>query len=290
MRSYSWIKGKTCLITGANTGIGKETTRQIAELGARVVMVCRNKEKGEKARQEIVETTNNKDIDLLICDLSSLKNVKQFSEEFFADYTELHVLINNAGVYHMKRTETNDGYESAFAINYLAHFYLSRLLLPLLKKSAPSRIINLSSNIHKFYKIKLRDLMLEKRYNGQQAYSNSKSAMILFTYRLARLLKESEVAVNAVNPGHVETQMTTIGLPKSFIKIRDLIVKSQTPEEGAKTSVYVASANNLERITGRYYDRCEESKSGKFTYDIDKQDLLWDLSNQLIEKIIGKED
>jgi NAD(P)-dependent dehydrogenase (short-subunit alcohol dehydrogenase family) len=290
MKSDSWIKGKSCLVTGANTGIGKETAKQIAELGARVTMVCRNEEKGERARQEIIETTKNKDIELLICDLSSLKNVRQFSKEFLTNHSKLHILINNAGIYHMKRTETNDGYESTFAINYLAHFYLSKLLLPLLKKSAPSRIINLSSNIHKFYKIKLEDLMLEKGYNGQQAYSNSKSAMILFTYKLARILKESEVTVNAVNPGHVKTQMTTIGLPRYFTVVRDLIVKSQSPEEGARTSVYVASTNNLERITGKYFSKCEESKSGKFTYNISKQDLLWDLSKQLVEKVIEKEN
>jgi len=289
MQNDSWIKGKTCLITGANAGIGKETATQIAALGAKVIMVCRNKEKGEKAKQEIIQATENKNVELLLCDLASLNDVKRFSEEFLTNHSNLHVLINNAGVFSMKRTITNDGYESTFAVNYLAHFYLTGLLLPLLKKSSPSRIINLSSDIHKFYKIKLKDPMLEKRYSGQQAYSNSKAAMILFTYKLVRKLGESEVTINAVNPGHVETQMTTVGLPKWFIKIRDSIVKHQTPEEGARTSSYVASSDDLRNITGKYFYNCEEKKSGKITYDTAKQDFLWDLSERLIERVIGKE-
>lgn len=290
MQNDSWIKDKTCLITGANTGIGKETTRQIADMGAKVTMVCRNQEKGEKAQQEIIQTTNNKNVEFLLCDLASLNDVKRFSEEFLTNHSNLHVLINNAGVFSMKRTTTYDGYESTFAVNYLAHFYLTRLLLLLLKKSSPSRIINLSSDIHKFYKIKLKDPMLEKKYNGQQAYSNSKTAMILFTYKLVRELKESEVTVNAVNPGHVETQMTTVGLPKWFTKVRDSIVRHQTPEEGARTSSYVASSDDLRNITGKYFYNCEERRSGKITYDITKQDFLWDLSERLIERIIGKEN
>ncbi|MHA1952958.1 MAG: SDR family oxidoreductase, partial [Candidatus Heimdallarchaeaceae archaeon] len=266
-----WIKGKICLITGANTGIGKETARQLAALGSKVIMVCRNQEKGKKAQEDIIRTTKNRNIELSICDLASLKDVKHFAEEFIKNHSELHVLINNAGVFSMKRILTKDGYESTFGVNYLAHFYLTGLLLPLLKKSSPSRIINLSSDIHKFYKIKLKDLMLEKRYNGQQAYSNSKTAMILFSYKLVRELGESEITVNALNPGHVETQMTTVGLPKWFMKIRDSIVKHQTPEEGARTSSYVASSDDLKNITGKYFYNCEEKKSGKITYDIAKQ-------------------
>lgn len=290
MQNDSWIKEKTCLITGANSGIGKEIARQTADLGARVIMVCRNREKGEKARQEIIQTTKNKNIELLICDLSSLKNIKLFSEEFLSNHSELHVLINNAGVFNMKRTVTADGYESTFAVNYLAHFYLSRMLLPLLKESSPSRIINLTSDIHKYFKIKMKDIMMEKRYSSQQAYSNSKSAMILFTYKLARELEGLDVTVNAVNPGHVETQMTTVGLPKWFTKIRDLIVKHQTPEEGARLPVFVAASNDLRTISGKYFSKDKERKSGKITYDIAKQDFLWDLSDQLIGKVIGDEN
>ncbi|MHA1453298.1 MAG: SDR family oxidoreductase, partial [Promethearchaeota archaeon] len=201
----SWINGKTCLITGANTGIGKETAKALAEMNASVIMVCRNKEKGEQTKNEIIKLTNNENVELLICDLSSLQDVKRFSDEFLQKHPELHVLINNAGVFKMKREETQDGYEKTFAVNYLAHFYLTNQLLPLLKQSSPSRIVNLSSDMHKFLKIKLKDVMLEKRYSGQQAYSNSKTAMVLFTNKLERLLENSGVSVFAVNPGHAKT-------------------------------------------------------------------------------------
>jgi len=153
----SWIKGKSCLITGANTGIGEATALKIAALDAHVIMVCRNQEKGETARKEIIRATNNQNIDLLLCDLASLNDVKRFSEEFLDNYSSLHVLINNAGVFRMKREESSDGYELTFAVNYLAHFYLTQLLLPLLKKNSPSRIVNLSSDMHKVFKKKLEE-------------------------------------------------------------------------------------------------------------------------------------
>ncbi len=290
MNNDSWIKEKTCLITGANAGIGKATTRQIADLGAKVIMVCRNPEKGEKARQEIIQATKNKNVELLICDLASLKDVKRFAEEFLINHSNLHVLVNNAGVFSMKRTTTKDGYESTFAVNYLAHFYLTKLMSPLLKKNSPARIINLSSDMHKYFKIKLNDPLLEKRYSGQQAYSNSKTAMVLFSYKLVRELEGSGVSVYAVNPGHVKTQLTTVGLPNWYRKISDLIPSRRTPEEGAEVSVYAASSNNLEKITGKYITKFKEKKSAKMTYDLAKQDYLWELSEKLVEEAIEKEN
>ncbi len=289
MSEDSWIKGKTCLITGANTGIGKETTRQLAALGTRVIMVCRNQEKGAHAKAEIIQTTDNENIELLICDLASLKDVKRFTDEFLQTHANLHVLINNAGVFHMKRTTTCDGYESTFAVNYLAHYYLTELLLPLLKKSSPSRIINLSSNIHRSFKIKMKDPLLEKGYMGQQAYSNSKTAMVLFTNKLVRELEGTKVTVNSVNPGHVKTQMTTVGLSKWFRKIADLI-PTRTIKQSAETSVYTASSNDLKGITGKYFTDCEESKTAKMTKDIHNQDFLWELSERLVTEALAKQD
>jgi NAD(P)-dependent dehydrogenase (short-subunit alcohol dehydrogenase family) len=277
------------MITGANTGIGKETARKIASLGAHLIMVCRNLEKGEAARQEIIQKTNNQNVDLLICDLSSLNEVKQFSDEFLKKYSSLHVLINNAGIFRMKRNITEDGYEITFAVNYLAHFYLTKLLLPILKKSSPSRIVNLSSDIHKFFKIKLKDPLLEKRYSGQQAYSNSKTAMVLFTYKLVRELEGTRVSVFAVNPGHIKTQLTTVGLPKWMNTMSNLILNRRTPEQGAKTSVYAAASNGLEGVTGKYFTDCKETKTAKMTKVIENQDYLWELSERLVSNAIEKE-
>lgn len=288
MSEDSWIKGKTCMITGANTGIGKETTRQLAALGTRVIMVCRNQEKGAHTKAEIIQTTDNENIELLICDLASLKDVKRFTGEFLQTHSNLHVLINNAGVFHMKRTTTCDGYESTFAVNYLAHYYLTELLLLLLKRSSPSRIINLSSNIHRSFKIKMKDPLLEKGYMGQQAYSNSKTAMVLFTNKLVRKLEGTKVTVNSVNPGHVKTQMTTVGLSKWFRKIADLI-PTRTIEQSAETSVYAAASNDLEGVTGKYYTDCKETKTAKMTRNVENQDYLWELSKELVSKAIEKE-
>ncbi len=289
MPNNSWINGKTCMITGANTGIGKETARKIAALGAHLVMVCRNLEKGEAARKEIIQKTNNQNVDLLICDLSSLNEVKQFTDEFLKKYSSLHVLINNAGVFRMKRTVTEDGFELTFAVNYLAHFYLTKLLLPLLRKSSPSRIVNLSSDIHKFFKIKLKDPLLEKRYSGQQAYSNSKTAMVLFTNKLVRELEGTGVSAFTVNPGHIKTQLTTEGLPKWMNTMSNLIPNRRTPEQGAETSVYVAASNDLEGVTGKYLTDCKETKTAKMTKVIENQDYLWELSERLVSEAIEKE-
>ncbi len=261
----SWIKGKTCLITGANTGIGKETPRTLAGLDAHVIMVCRNKLKGDQARKEIIESTGNHNVELLLCDLSSLHDVKRFSEEFLKNHSELHVLINNAGVFKMKRELSKDGYELQFAVNYLAHFYLTNQLLLLLKKNSPARIVNLSSDIHKIIKIKLNDVMMEKRYNGQQAYSNSKTAMVLFTNKLVRELNGTGVSVFAVNPGHAKTQMTTEGLPKWFKVISNLIPNRRTIAQAAKASVFAASDDSLDGVTGKYFSNEKETKSAKMT-------------------------
>ena len=283
----SWIKNKICLITGGNAGIGKETARQLAKLGAKIIIVCRNKEKGKFALEDIIATTNNPNIELMICDLAQLKDVVRFTQEFKIKYKKLHVLINNAGVFHMKRTLTSDGYESTFAINHLAHFYLTQELLPLLQTTDHSRIINLGSDIHKFFKIKMNDLHLVKRYQGQQAYSNSKSAMILFSYKLARDLKETNIKVYAVHPGHVKTQMTTTGMPKIFLKISDWVTNQLTPEEGARSSVFAASDNSLSNTTGVYVSKCKIGKSAKFTYDLDLQEELWKKSIEYNKAILG---
>ena len=290
MQNDSWIRGKTCLITGANTGIGKETAKKLAALGAHVVMVCRNQEKGEKAKEEITLSTKNDHINLLICDLASLKDVKRFSEEFLQSYSSLNVLVNNAGVFNMKKAVSSDGYESSFAVNYLAHFYLTKILLPLIKESSPSRIVNISSDIHRYFKINLKDPLSEKRYTGRQAYSNSKTAIILFTHQLARELQNTRVTVNAVSPGHVKTQMTTGGFPEWVTKLTSFIIRTQTPEQGARAPVYVASSDDLVDVTGKYFIKCKEKSTAKMTQDIENQDYLWKLSEKLIEDAIKKED
>ncbi|MHA1488285.1 MAG: SDR family oxidoreductase [Promethearchaeota archaeon] len=277
------LNGKICMITGANSGIGKATAIQLAKTGIHIVMVCRNKERGENAQKEIKEESGNNNIDLLIADLASLNKVKEMVDEFKSNYDYLHILINNAGEFNKKRTLTIDGYESTFAVDYLAHFLLTNLLLDIIKKSAPSRIINISSNIHLYFKINLDDLMSEKKYTSQKAYANAKFALVLFTHELARRLDGTGVTVNALHPGHARTKMTK---PKNWISKLFLFLLSPlivSPEKAARTSVYLASSPEVEGVTGNYFKKCKAIKSHEMTYDESIQKKIWEISEKLVD-------
>jgi NAD(P)-dependent dehydrogenase (short-subunit alcohol dehydrogenase family) len=277
---------KICIITGANSGIGKATATNLAKLGFHIVMICRNKERGEMARKEIVEDSENNDVDLLIADFSSLQSVKSVSEEIISKYNKIDVLINNAGVFSMERQESVDGYELGFAVNYLAHYLLTIKLLDPLKKSAPSRIINVSSKIHFYFGLRKNDLMLEKKYKGQIAYGNNKAALVFFTYELARRLEGTGVTVNALHPGEARTKMTTEGLPKYFTWITSKLPIYKTAQDASKSSTYAATSPDLEGVTGKFINDCKITKSGKKTYDLETQKWLWNKSHELIKDFI----
>lgn len=274
------LEGKTCMITGANSGIGKATAIQLAKMGIHIVMVCRNKERGENAQKQIKEESGNSNVDLIIADLASLESVKNLADEYKKKYDKLHILINNAGVFNSKRILTEDGYESTFAIDYLSHFLLTKLLLDVIKKSAPSRIINVSSDIHRYFKINLDDLMFKKKYSSQKAYGSAKFAIILFTYELAHRLDGTGVTVNALHPGHARTKMTTTNISWIIKKIMNLFSKS--PEKAAETSVYLASSPEVEGVSGKYFKKCMPVKSHKITYDESIQKKVWEISEKLI--------
>ncbi|MFW9947436.1 MAG: SDR family oxidoreductase [Candidatus Odinarchaeota archaeon] len=276
------FKEKLCVITGANAGIGKETAIQLAAKGYHIIMICRNREKAEIAQNEIKEKSANERIDLLIADLASLKSVGNVAKAFKQKYEYLHVLINNAGIFNRKRMVTENGYESTFAVDYLAHFLLTNSLLDIIKKSAPSRIINVSSNIHLYFKINFDDLMSEKKYSSQKAYANAKFALVLFTYELARRLDGTGVTVNALHPGHAKTKMITPTKKSSKIFQHLISPLIKSPEEAARTSVYLASSPEVEGITGKYYKKCKPVKSHKLTYDESLQTKLWRISEKLV--------
>lgn len=203
--SSSNLTGKICLVTGGNSGIGKATAVELAKMGATVVIVSRDKEKGETAVADIVAKSGNKNVELIQADLSSQDSIHKLAEEFKARHNKLHILINNAGVYLTKRTITPDGFESTFAVNHLGPFLLTSLLIEILKSSAPSRIVNVSSDAHNGAKMDFDDLQAEKRFSGWQAYGQSKLAMILFTHELAKKLEGTGVTVNSAHPGVVRT-------------------------------------------------------------------------------------
>ena len=280
----STMKGRICVITGSNSGIGKETAIGLAKMGATIVMVVRDRERGEKAQTEIVKQTGNDSVDLMICDLSSMSSIRHFAEEFKKKYDRLDVLINNAGAVFNKREVTPEGFERTLAVNYLGPFLLTHELMDLLKSSAPSRIINVSSGLAKDGKVDLDDLQSEKNYPRTKAYSrrhapvydNAKLMVMMFTYELARRLKGSGVTVNVLMPGFTATNLgKSSGSLTSSIMFKLVRPMQQSAMKGAETSVYLASSNEVKDITGKCFAKKKETKTCPASYEEELQKRLW---------------
>jgi len=275
------MNGKICLITGGNSGIGKATALGLAKMGATVVIVSRNKEKGETAMTDIIAKSGNKNVELIQADMSSQDSIHKLAEEFRARHEKLHLLINNAGVYLTKRSESEDGLESTFAINHLGPFLLTSLLVDILKASAPSRIVNVTSDAHKGAKIDFDDLQGEKRFSGWQAYGQSKLAMILFTHELAKKLEGTGVTVNSAHPGVARTNFAKNNGGLVMLGFRFLGIFFISPESSAKRILYVATSPDLEGVTGKYFTKMHETRSSPESYDDDSARRLWLVSGQL---------
>jgi len=270
--------GKVCIVTGANTGIGKETALGLAKLGATVVIVCRDRQRGEEAQSEIKQKSGNDKVDLMLCDLSSQRSIKQFAPIFAQRHDRLHVLVNNAGIVLREPSMTEDGLESTFAINHLGYYLLTNLLLDLLKKSAPSRIVNVASAAHKFGSLDVNAWPTGRQYSAFGAYANSKLANILFTRELAQRLSGTGVTANCLHPGGVGTNLFR-GLPKFLQIVIKLVTIS--PERGARTSIYLASSADVEGITGKYFARCRQQESSDASRNKVAARDLWNLSAEL---------
>lgn len=278
------MNGRICMVTGANSGIGKITALELARMGANVVMICRNVEKGEVARKEIVKKTGNRSIELLLADFSSQSAVRKLAHDFKLKNSKLHVLINNIGTIMPIKTFTEDGLETTFAVNHLGCFLLTNLLLDIIKKSAPARIINVSSEAHKDRVIDFSNLNGERNYNLYKVYAQSKLANILFTYELARRLGDTKVTVNCLHPGMVRTKIWQKSgrsiLMKVFMRIFSLFLKSA--QEGTQTSIYLASSPELESITGKYFIDKKMVLSSPVSYDEKLAKQLWEVSEKLV--------
>src|SRR5438445_4808575 len=274
------MKDRGVMVTGANSGIGNATSVALDKMGATIVMVARNAEKGETTRTEIMKESQNNSVDLFLADLSSLDSVRQLAAEFQKRYSKLHVLINNAGLFNQRRHVTTDGYENTFATNYLSPFLLTNLQLDLLKASAPSRIINVSSVGHYNGHINFDDLNLEKEYGGWKAYQQSKLALVLFTHELARKLQGTGVTVNSVQPGTVATNIWSRPMgPLGFIMaVPKLFMTS--PDKGAETVVYLASSPDAENTSGEYWDKLKVKKSSEESYNEEVAKRLWEVSEK----------
>jgi NAD(P)-dependent dehydrogenase (short-subunit alcohol dehydrogenase family) len=282
------MQGKVCLVTGSSSGIGKVTARELAKMGATVVMVCRNRAKGEAAKAEIKEESSNDQVDLIVADLSELSQVRRVANEFKQQYSQLHVLINNAGGVNGEHKVTTDGLELTFATNYLAPFLLTEQLLDVLKASAPARIVNVSSNAHALGKIDFADLQGTRKYSSAKAYSQSKLAQIYFTYELADQLKGTGVTVNALHPGPVNSNFNN-GM-KGFmhaIGVLFYLIMGIDAEKGAQTTLYVATSPEVEGVSGKYFSQSKQGKetpSSQRSYDVAIRRRLWEVSQELIRQ------
>lgn len=275
------LSGKVCLITGATSGIGEVTAQELARLGYRVVITARDQAKLESAIARIRSNSGSQVVTGLVADLSSQDQVRSLASKFIDQYDRLDVLINNAGAVYLRRTESVDGIEMTLAGNHLAPFLLTNLLLDLLKHSSPARIINVSSRAHEGQVIDFDDLQYRKNYQFMRAYGKSKLANLLFTYELDRRLPGSEVTVNALHPGFVATNIggNNGWLVRLFMPLIRLWAIS--PQEGAETSVYLASSSEVAGVSGKYFYQKHPVLSSAFSRDEDAARRLWDASVEL---------
>ncbi len=273
---------KICLITGATAGIGLETAKGIAEKNIHIVLVGRSKEKCEEAIKYVKSNNNSASLDYLLCDLSSQKSLRKLVKDFLESYNRLDILINNAGAVYSELEYSEDGIEMQFAINHLAPFLLTNLLIDILKQSAPSRIINVSSRSHYRGKINFNDLYHTEKYWAMAAYEQSKLANVLFTYELDRMLEGTGVTANTLHPGVVNT---TIGNTnsKGIVSFAWRIIRlfGITTEQGATTSIYLATSKDVKNVSGKYFDKCTPKKSSIASYDREMGLKLWQVSEKL---------
>jgi NAD(P)-dependent dehydrogenase (short-subunit alcohol dehydrogenase family) len=278
------LRNKICVITGATSGIGVETAIELARMGANLVLPCRDMQKGEILKSNILKQTANEKVDLVQCDLASFASISQFCDYFKSNYNQLHILINNAGVWDKKFSQTNDNIETTFAVNHLAPFLMTNLLLDIIIKSAPARIVNVSSDFHRKGTIKFDDLEGRKKFNNFQAYGQSKLANILFTKSLSEKLKDHDITVNCLMPGVVKTNLFDTVNPfiKFFVKFIWI-----SPQKGAETTVYLASSPDVKNITGEYFEKKKIRQSTKESCDMEIAHRLWEVSEDYVKDYFG---
>jgi NAD(P)-dependent dehydrogenase (short-subunit alcohol dehydrogenase family) len=278
------MKGKVCVITGANAGIGYETALALAKKGAHIIVVARDEIKVKATIDKIVAETQNRNIDGTAIDLSSQKDLRAGATNILSEISVIDVLINNAGTWYSNLVYTDENIEMQFAVNHLAYFYLTHLLLPGLSKSNDPRIINVGSDSHYSGKIHFNDINLTRKYHGLRAYAQSKLANLLFTYEFNRRKPIDKICINCIQPGLVKTNIGlkhTVALHGLAWKLRRL--GGAQPAEGADTSVYLASSDEVKGISGKYWDKRKVKKSSKRSYIKEDAQRLWLLSEKLCD-------
>lgn len=275
------MNGKVCMVTGATSGIGQVTALALAQRGATVIAVGRSQEKSAALVEQIERQTGSTTVEYMLADLSSQQEIRRLAQQFQGRYQRLDVLVNNAGGLFISRQQSVDGIEMTFALNHLSYFLLTNLLLDTLKASAPSRIVNVASDAHESARLDFDDLQGQRRYSGIQAYGRSKLANILFTYELARRLAGTGVTVNTLHPGVVATNFGANNgrLARVLRRVANLV--SISPDQGAQTSIYLATSPDVEGVTGQYFVKQKAVPSSKASYDKAAAERLWRVSEEL---------
>lgn len=275
------MKGMTVVITGATAGIGRVTARELAVAGARILLVARNREKAEATRRWIMMAADNAEVEPIIADLSSLAQVRSVAEQVISRGA-LNVLVNNVGAIFQRRGETEEGIEMTFALNHLAPFLLTNLLRDALRRGAPSRVVTVSSAAHLRTDMNFDDLEGRVRYRAWTAYGQSKLANLLFTYELARRLGGSGITANALHPGFVASDFASNN--GAFMRLMMSMAKrlgAVSVEQGARTSIYLASAEEVQGVTGKYFVKCREAESSPASRDRQSMRRLWEVSARM---------
>lgn len=274
------MDNKLAIVTGANSGMGMATVEALSDEGAKVIMLCRSEKRGKEALQKLSEK-KDRQLELMLCDLGDYDSIRSFVSQVKEKYKKIDVLVNNAGFISLDRQETKEGLERQFGINHIGHFLLTTELIDIMDKG--SRIVNVASGAHKTGKIHFDDINLTKGYNVIKGYSQSKLANVLFTRELARRLKDKGITVNCCHPGAVATNIgidretgfgkTITGLLKPFF---------QTPAEGARTAIFLATDDSVKDITGEYFYRCKIAHSSRRSKDMNLAKKLYEFSEQLV--------
>jgi retinol dehydrogenase 14 len=279
--SNGGMGGTTVLITGGTSGIGNATAVAMAAMGANVVVVGRNQERGGAAVEEIKAQSHNESVELMLADLSVQAEVRRLAEEFLERYDRLDVLVNNAGLVQSKRTETPDGIETTLAINHLAPFLLTNLLLGCLEQSAPSRVITVSSEAQRWGTMDFEDMQSRRKYRGFPVYGMTKLANIMFTYELAERLDGTDVSANCLHPGSVGTNFGQNNRGAMALFFRTFKPFMRSPEQGADTLIWLASSPEVDGVSGKYFSDRKEIEAKKVAYDPAARRRLWEISEDL---------